>query len=56
MGLLVKTLVLRLSIDSFYMENQENLQTMSKSFFLKCSIQHQKILRQNPTPSSSSNP
>ena len=55
-GLLVKKLVLWLSIDSFYMENQANLQTMSKSCFLKCTIQHQKILRKNPTPSSLSNP
>lgn len=56
MGLPVKTLVRWLPIDSFYLENQENLQTMSKSCFLKCTIQHQKILRKNPMPSSLSNP
>ena len=56
MGLLVKKLVLWLSVDSFYLENQENLQTMSKSFLPKCTIQHQKILWQNPAPLSLSNP
>ena len=55
-GLLVKKLVLWLSIDSFYLENQENLQTMSKRCFRKCTIQHQKILRKNPTPSNLSGP
>ena len=43
-GLLVKKLMLWLPIDPLCMENEANLQTMSKSCSLKWTIQHQKIL------------